>query len=306
MYLPFIVTIGATLSWAALSVVSRILLLTLNLDPWPFSFVQLCAGGLALLVLSGRQFRNLSSLFRPTTWVLGALRVLSAALHTAVLVWVSVLEAGILGAINIPMTAIALWLIFGRHPARAGWLGHLLILAAITVLVWKLEIDNSRLAVGLMMLNAMCLVAIATLAERHPDNISDQPGVRLRFTGAVLLVTAALFLAVRFVQGGFGDGATDWTLLIVGGAVGVALRAPSMVLSFWSIRLVGAQNYTASISLLPLFGMAFEQAAIAAGLLDVSRFQIGTLLLALGVVIGTLLVLATRLKETRSSIANVS
>lgn len=294
MSLPIIVTLAAIVCWAALSVASRVLLLGYDLDPWSFSFVQLCAGGVVLLAASGREIFDLSSFRRPSTWVLGVLRVFSAALYTAVLAWVSVLEAGIMGAIIVPLIAVAVALIYGRRPARGEWVGHLVILGAIAVFLSTLEPEIWRPAVGLMALNALCIVATSILLERHPDNISAQPKARLRFTGAVLLVTAVLFLVVRMAQGGLTGAGVDWPLLLAAGGVGVLLRAPSMVLSFWSIRLIGAQNYLASVSLLPLIGMGFEQAAFAAGLLAVSRFQIGSLILALVVVGGTALVLVAR------------
>ncbi|WP_282606091.1 hypothetical protein [Pelagibius sp. Alg239-R121] len=313
MHIPLLVTIGAVLSWAALSAVSRILLLRLDLDPWAFSFVQLFAGGVALVALSGRPLLEFSSFLRPTTWLLGILRVLSAAFYTAVLAWVSVLEAGILGAVNVPMIAIAVWVAFGRRPARGEWLGHLVILVPIPFLVLNLEGGIWHPVVGLMLLNEVCLVANTLLAERHPDNVSDEPGLRLRFTGSVLLITAALFLAVRVMQAGAGGGLEggpqgvmtggiwDWRLWLAGAAVGVTLRAPSMLLSFWSIRLVGGQNYMAAVSLLPLSGMLFEQAALAAGLLDVSRFRVETVVLALGILAGSLLVVAARFREARAA-----
>ena len=303
MRTPILVTLGAVLSWAALLAASRVLMLRLGLDPWAFSFVQLCAGGVVLLAVGGSGRIGVSSLGRPATWMLGVLRVLSAASYTAVLAWLSVMEAGVLGAINVPLVAIAVWLAFGRRPARGEWLGQSVILATILPLVAGLDGGLWHPAVGLMLFNEVCLVAATLLAERHPDNISDQPGVRLRFTGAVLLVTAALFLAVRAAQGETADGLWDWRLLAAGAAVGVAFRAPSMVLSFWSIRLVGAQNYMASAALLPLLGMILEQAAFAAGLIDVSRFRVGTALLALGVVAGTLLVVAARIRAARMAVA---
>jgi len=79
----YIVTFSTMLCWALLSVVSRILLLR-------FSFVQPCAGGVTLLVMAGKGGLNSTSFLQPVTWVLGALRVVSAALYTTVLVSVSV------------------------------------------------------------------------------------------------------------------------------------------------------------------------------------------------------------------------
>lgn len=303
MRLAFLVTLGAILSWAAVIAASRILLLRLDIDPWAFSFVQLCAGGVLLLALGGRRRPDLSSLRRPSTWLLGVLRVISAACYTAVLAWVSVLEAGIMGAVATPMVSAAVWAAFGRRPARGEWLGQTLILLAILPVVAGLEGGLRHPAIVLMVVNEICLVSAMLLTERHPDNVSDEPGVRLRFTGAVLLVTAGLFLAARALQGGGADGIWDWRLLAAGAAVGIAFRAPSMVLSFWSTRLVGAQNYMAAASLLPLIGMGLEQLAYAAGVIQVSRFAPQTALLGVGVAAGTLLVVAARVRAARRQAA---
>ena len=305
MATPFLVTTGALLSWAALLAASRVLLLRFGLDPWAFSFVQLCAGGIVLVAVGGVQGAELASFHRPATWILGMLRVLSAACYTAAIAWVSVMEAGVLGAINMPMVVVAVWMAFGRRPARGEWTGHFVILAAILLLVAQLEGGLWHPAVGLMLLNEVFLIASTLLAERHPDNVSGRPGARLRMTGAVLLVTAALFLAARLAQGEFvsgtGGGIWDWRLLVAGAVVGVAFRAPSMVLSFWSIRLIGAQNYLAAMAPLPLLGMALEQAAFAAGLIDLSRFRAETLIFALSVMTGTLLVVAMRVRAIRGT-----
>lgn len=300
MHASWVVTVGAILSWAALSAVSRILLLRFEFDPWSFSFVQLCSGGILLLAMAGKGSLAMTSFRRPITWLLGSLRVLSAAIYTAVLAWVSVLEAGILGSMSVPLIAIVVWMIFGRRAARGEWLGHLAILVAIVLLVVNLDGGIRFAVLWLMLLNALCLVLISILAERHPENVSDQPGARLGFTGAVLLVTAGLFLTVRFVQGGPSTGIWDWWFLVSGTSVGIALRAPAMVLAFWSIRLIGAQNYMGAISFLPIAGMVFEELAFELGLIDVSRFQSETLFLAIGVIIGTLMVFFARMRAAHA------
>ncbi len=299
---PILVTAAAILSWSALIAISRILLVRYAFDPWAYTFLQLCAGGICLLAIGGRGRLSLDSFRRPSTWVLGVLRVLSAALFTAVLVWVSAMEAGILGAVNVPMVAVAVWLVFGRRPARLEWLGHAVILAAIAPLVLTLEGGFANPAVILMLLNEVVLVAGTLLAERHPDNSASTPGSRARFTGAVLLVTAGLFLALRVAEdGGVGD--VDWSapLIVSAVLVGVFLRGPSMFLTFWSTRLIGSQNYLACCTALPVIGMVLEQAAFQWGLIDISRFRPETVLLTAGVVAGTLIVVWARVRTAEAS-----
>lgn len=299
MRTAILVTVGSVLFWAALLGASRVLLVSLDLDPWAFTFVQLLSGGVVLLCAGGRRRPDLSSFRRPATWILGVLRVLSAASYTAVLAWISVMEAGVLGAVGVPMVAAAVWLAFGRRPAQYEWLGQIVIILAVLLVVADLQGGFWHPAVLLMLFNEVCVVATTLLTERHPDNVSSRPGARLQFTGALLLINAALFLAIQTAQGGSAGNIWNWHLLCAGIFVGVAIRAPSMVLSFWSIRLVGAQNYLAALSVLPLLGMIFEQSAVAAGLIDVSRFRAITVILAVCVMTGTLLVAVARVRKSR-------
>ncbi len=294
------VTVFAMLLWALLSVASRAVLLRYGLDPWAFSFLQTCTGGLALIALSLGQGHTMASFTRGATWVMGAFRVTSAALYTTVLGWVSVLEAGTIAAMNTPVIAVVTWLLLRKRPAPFEWIGHGIILICLAAMYQGLEPDLRLPVYGLLILNAICLSGMTLIAERHPDNSSDAPGARLRFTGTVLLVTAAVFLVLRLVQTGSVGDIFDPTLLVASTLIGVLLRAPGMYFSLWSIRLAGAQSYTAAITLLPLFGMVIESFAVRAGLLEQSRFQLNTLIIALVVVVGTLGVLGARGRHLRT------
>lgn len=294
-----LVTIGAISFWALLSAVSRVLLVNYGLDPWMFSFVQLCAGGIVLWLTGSRSRVDFAGLRAVSTWVLGMFRVISAGLYTSILVSVSVLEAGVLGSMNLPVIACAVWLFLGKRPARFEWAGHLCVLAAIALLALDLEHAVRMTVLVLSALNAVCLAAMTLLAEHHPENASDDPRRRVRFTGTVLLITAALFVLGRYLQHGTLNADTDTTVLIAGCIVGITLRAPAMFLMFWSIRLAGAQGYTAGITLLPIMGMVFEQSFAVAGFLEQSRFRVETLWFVSLVVAGTLMMLAARRYSNR-------
>lgn len=280
----------AVVAWALLSVISRIVLVRFSLDPWMFSFLQLAFGGAALLLIGLPKAAALNSFTKASTWALGGLRVLSAALYTTVLASISVLEAGVLGALNLPVVAAAIWVLLGQPPRRWAWLGHALAICAVIAMAIMLDSDQKGLVLVLMGINALCLAAMNLIAERHPENANVSLAARAWFSGVVLSITAVLFAVLRLVQGGDLSSVLEPTLLVASAAVGITLRAPSMFLAFWALSTAGAQSYTAAIALLPLFGMLFEQFSIAIGLLEVSRFQADSLYLAFLALAGTLLV----------------
>lgn len=295
-----VVSLGAVLSWALLSAISRVILVRFDIDPWGFSFIQLATGGLVLLLISGRLSAARASFRKPATWIIGVFRVLSASVYTALLAVVSVLEAGIMGAVSLTAVTLAVWIVFARPPARGEAIGHLIVLGSAAALLQSLDGGLRNVALMLVLANTVCVTAMTVLAELHPDNHSADASVRLGFTGAVLLVTAGMFLVVRLAQAGLSPEIWDWQMLVFGALVGVFLRAPSMVLAFSSIRLVGAQNYSAATAFLPLFGMALEHAFYTWGWIGVSRFQFDILYLGFGTAAGTIAVLVARLLAKRA------
>ncbi|WP_107496468.1 EamA family transporter [Thalassobius sp. I31.1] len=295
----WLISFGAVLFWALLSAVTRVVLVRFDLDPWGFSFVQLTTGGLVLLLFSVKAPFAKTSFLRPSTWIIGVFRVLSASLYTALLAIVSVLEAGIMGAISMSVVAISVWLVFARPPARGEWIGHLVVLACAAALVAKVDPSIRTITLTLVFANTICVVGMTVLAELHPDNLSEDPAVRIRFSGTVLLVTAGMFFLARLAQTGLSAEFWDWHMLLFGTLVGIFLRAPSMVLAFSSIRLVGSQNYSAATAFLPLFGMLMEHLFYLLGWINVTRFQLDFLYLGIGTAIGAITVIAARILARR-------
>lgn len=296
------VTLAAVGSWALLLVVSRALLLAWDLDPWAFSFIQLITGGLFLLLLSSGGSVPVSALRRLDTWIFGGLRVLTASAFTAALVHVSVLQVGLLGVMNVPMAVLAVWFVFGRVPGRRELPGHLAILTGIALLIARLDGGLANPAVWLILISEIAVVASSLIAEAHPNNQGDGLRARLRFTGLTLVVTALIFLVVRAGQsmltgdgGALGlDGLTSPSLWLAGLVVGVALRGPSMYLTFWSINAVGTHNYLAAVAFLPLVGQAFEYLLALGGWLPMPALDIYDLGLIVAIIGGACLILRVR------------
>ncbi|MEM7125962.1 MAG: EamA family transporter [Chloroflexota bacterium] len=268
--------------WTLLLVASRVLLLIYGFDPWSFTFIQLISGGLLLVLLSmgGDPQKQVDwrSLRRFSTWTYGILRVTTAAAFTAALVHVSVVQAGFLGVINVPLALVGAWLFFGRMPLLRQLPGHLVILGGIAVLAMHLEGGYANPAVLLMLVSEVAVVGSSLIAEKHPDNNDADPRMRLRFTGVVLLLTAGLFLVLRLGQGFAFAGTSLETqhsfalldnrpLWICGIVVGVLLRGPAMHMSLQAIRLVGTETYVLCAATLPFWGWLFEITASRLGIL---------------------------------------
>lgn len=71
------------------------------------------------------------------------------------------------------------------------------------------------------------------------------------------------------------------------------LRAPAMLFSFWSIRLIGSQNYMAAAASLPLLGLGLEEIAARLNMLPGVQGSM-QLWQAVLVILGCLLILAAR------------
>ncbi|MEL6984479.1 MAG: DMT family transporter [Actinomycetota bacterium] len=277
--------------WALLLVVSRIVLVTYEVDPWSFTFVQLIAGGAVSVAASGRGGTvDWSSLRRIQTWLYGGLRVITASAFTAALAHTTVTYAGLLGTTNVVFGVIGAALVFGRRPGGAEYVGLGLIVVGVSlVIASRLEGGVRNPAVALMLISEVAVVGASLLAESHPDNAGHDRRARLRFSGVVLLATATLFLLVRLLQEGIDGGslgaAVDVSpvMWIAGILVGVTLRGPAMYTSLNAIRLVGAEVYLMVAASLAFIGLAMETVAGRIGVVEPASYG------ALDVVLPTLI-----------------
>lgn len=292
----------AVASWSVVLVVSRYLLVTYGIDPWTYTFLQLMAGGAVILAITRGRRTDWSDLRRTDTWAYGGLRVVSAATFTAAVGMLPVMLVGLLGMITVPLAAIGAWLVFGRRPTRRGLWGQALVIGGILMLAAQLPGGFGHPAIPLLLFSEVAVVASALIVERHPGNNAADPWDRLRFTGIVLLVTAATFLVWRVGQVGIGvavgiDGTaalqvlTDPVLWIGGVLVGILGRGPCMHLGLRAIRLMGADSYVALLVLLPVFTGVLEAGLAAAGLLPPVSIDGPTVALGLLILTGSLWVI---------------
>lgn len=282
-----LVAMSATFGWAVLMVATRYVLVAFSLNAWALTLVQLLTGGLFMIVLAGRggglDAGARRALLLPSTWIYGALRVVSAAAASAALIYVTVTQDTLLATMNVPMAALAIFLVYRRLPRGAEWLAHAAILVGIVLLASFLPGGFGNPAIVLELVAEIAVVISTLVIERHPQNSTESIAARCRFTGIVLMITAVLFLAVWAAMGALGlrvgsaaleFGALDTVfadpvLWLAGGAVGVLLRGPTMYLVLLAIKRTGTQTYLATLALLPFFSLVLEWLMAALGLLPV-------------------------------------
>lgn len=317
----FLVLGASILSWALLLVVSRGVLIALELNPWLFTFIQMMAGGAFLIAIAGHRAGLMEALRNPYTWLYGVLRVATAAFFTAALVHTTTANAAFLGIVSVPISMTVLWLVLSRQPSRLELPGHAVILLGLALLAQSLEDGWRNPALILMILSELCVVASTLIAERHPLNRTDDTRQRAHLTGVMLLASAFFMLSVALSLGFLvrwlpglrfvvpvdlawvanPDLALDSDLWISAGLVGVLLRGPSQFLSLKAIHRVRTENYIAGVAALPFMSLALEAAAAAPGwLVSVPATGTATLFGAV-MTLGSLGVLWARSKKALAS-----
>lgn len=264
------------LSWAALISISRALLVSLEFDPWMFTFLQLASGGVFLLLISKGTEAGLSALRRFDTWLVGAFRVGTGALMMSALVHVNAMQVGLIGAVNVPMSVIGVYFLFARKPGMTEIWGHLILLAGAAAVAVGLDSGLANPAITLLVLSQVCVVVSSLLAERHPHMNALDQNTRLRLTGIVLLVTALFFAGLRLLQAGMAPGLGLDTrtlqdlahpgLWLAGIGLGISLRGLSTYLGFRAAALAGTQNYLMAVMSLPFISILFEYCLAGFGL----------------------------------------
>ncbi|MEM8576698.1 MAG: translation-associated GTPase [Pseudomonadota bacterium] len=292
------IVLAALTLWSLLLVVSRVLLVQFALDPWLFTFIQMMVGGAVLIAVSG-QPRGLWALFgAPLTWIYGVLRVATAAFFTAALLYTSAANAAFLAILSVPTSALIVWGAMGRRPALWEAPGHAAILAGLVALAASLENGFRNPALVLMILSELCVVISTLIAERHPMNQTEDRRQRAALTGAMLVASAVVMLAVAAVAGQGGGGAFDPVLWGLAALVGAALRGPAMYLALLAIHRVKTTNYLAGMAALPLTALLFERAAAWMGLLAPAPLWTGATAFGGVMILGSLAVIAGRYRRT--------
>ncbi|MEM7721115.1 MAG: EamA family transporter [Pseudomonadota bacterium] len=312
-----LIVLAALSSWSLLLVVSRIVLVNFGLDPWLFTFIQMMAGGVFLIAVSGRPKGVWRTLGDPMTWLYGVLRVATAAFFTAALLYTTATNAAFLAILSVPTSMLVIWILQSHRPNAWELPGHLLILVGLFALGATLDGGFRNPAMVFMILSELCVVFSTLIAELHPMNQTEDRRQRAALTGTMLLASACMMLLVAMLAGLLAQGAPafaaflpanlawiddprvllDPMLWVSAILVGILLRGPSMFLALLAIHRVKTTNYLAAMAALPLSSLLFELGAFQVGWLG--PVSVWTLSTAFGVlmILGSLVVILARARR---------
>ncbi|NRA87862.1 MAG: DMT family transporter [Rhizobiales bacterium] len=292
---PLFVILACVSSWAIITVLARVLLLTYGFAPATFVFIQMLAGGLTLVLLSHKRIKvfGLSPLKQLHTWGFGFFRVISASFYVGSLLYVSATNGAFLGATNVIMSVLFVWLILKRKPKLIELPGHLIILVGWYLLVGQLDNQFSNPAVWMMLFSQIIISFAIILAETHPMNQNNNSGDTLYLTGIILLASAIILLILSYLASIFEAQLPEsfypeirahvsnfmlqdifnpyaWIFGIFMGAI---FRAASIYYSLRAVKLTTTEFYLGSMSIMPFLIFGLEYIAMQLNYLPSKAFE---------------------------------
>ncbi len=303
-----VASLCAVLGWSVMSVSTRGQIATHGHDAATLTLVQLAAGGVFLLAVSGARGFERAAIRLPSTWVIGLFRVISATAFTAALGYAGAGKVTLLSVLNVPLGALGVWFLFGRGVTALGLAGHGVIVACLAGLAMSLDGGFANPAVLCLMISESSVIVASVVSERHPLN--QGAGVRLRaqLTGTIMVIVALGFLALWTIvslaapagmvplldlAAARASLADPW-LWVMAPAIGILARGPAMYCALHAIRALGTERYMLILTGMPIASLALEQGAVAAGLLPATPVHWYDLAFALTMAAAAALVIRSR------------
>ncbi len=262
---------------------------TLGVEPLVFSTHSMLFGGLILLVLGGGRPTAFNGLRSPYSWGYGIFRIIELTLYLFALLAITGTEAELIAISRTAFMAIATWLLFRARAPTREWPGLLMIVAGSGMVAARLEADVPWWALGSIFMTFPIILIFSRFAELHPvggeaKTLVDQAG----YVGAVLMVTAIVFLVALMILAGLQDAAGrplygplsasvpsvgaffDPDALVTGLTLGALPRTFAMFGSLIAIRDMKMTNYMALLAVTPFFAFLIESVYAAFGLVDLA------------------------------------
>lgn len=318
-----LVLCGVTvLFWASYAVYVRYAASVWTIEPLVFSCVATAAAGLALLAVAGPGDLGMSTFRDPHTWIYGLLDVVSVTLAVGACFFATATELVLLLRVDVVYGLAMAWIVFGRRMRATDAIGGAVILAGCALTAAQMAPGKVLYAVILIALASLARVAVTVVCERHPtSNAADTVRKRCRITGAIMLVSAVVFLCAVLagvlakgrvdpaalelypVLAALPDAAgfLDPVTLAAAGALGVLIYAPATYFYLYASRTAGTETFFMMLVYQPVITIVLERGLNT--FTPLPPFEIGGVLMAamLCVIGGSTFMLGARHVRLRPS-----
>ncbi|MFM9939282.1 MAG: hypothetical protein ACKVP7_07290 [Hyphomicrobiaceae bacterium] len=280
--------------------------------PVAFLVYAMLIAAMSLLLITGPGPHWLAVIRHPLSWVVGFGIIGMEAGYYLLLLYVTPAEGSVLNRINLPVSILAGWLLFGRRTSLISFSGIVLMSMAVGLYVTTIPHDVVWMALFLGTLCALISVTRNFSAEFHPWNRSAKTVFeKMRITGLMLLVTSVTGTAVvgglmALVHGGLvppsaaipAPGAfAHLPTLGLAAFMGVFVLTAMQYFGFSAVVRIGTERFIAAGSMVPVTTLLVQNVAAMLGVLPVALVDGRFIAIMLGVVVGVFVFIAGGRKQ---------
>ena len=249
--------------------------------PIAFILYAMIAAATLALAITGLASDTLAIVLHPASWIIGLAIILIEVFYYLTLTYVPPAHGNLMMRVSVPIAMLAGWTLLGRRPPRLAIAGGILMIAASAYVVAMTPADVRWPMAGAAVLGSTFMAVRGFVSEFHAWNrAAKSVRERLRVTGTVVLVTSLLSLALTAAASLLLpdlafiptiDQMLHLPTLLIGGGVGGAILTLMMYLNFSSVVKITTENVTAMMAFSPLTSWAFQEIAVASGLIVADR-----------------------------------
>lgn len=268
----------------------------------PVAFITLAmlisAGALLLITGLGDDWRDIVR--HPLSWLVGAGIIGMEAAYFMLLRYLTPAEGSVFIRLNLPVSILAGWLMFGRRASRVSLFGVGLMCLAIAYYVTTVPAHSVGMAIVLGLACAFISVTRNFAAEFHPWNRkAHDVREKMRVTGLVLIVTSIAGAAVvAMLMGLVGAGALPPTrgipapsaflhapTILIAAVMGLFVLTAMQYFSFSAVVRIGTERFIAAGALVPVTTLLVQHAAAAFALLPAAVVDLQFIVIMLAVIV---------------------
>lgn len=250
--------------------------------PVAFILYAMVVSAVAMLMVTGLGPDFRAIVRSPKSWVVGTGIIAIEVFYYILLAYVPPATGSLVMRLAIPFSLAVGLLLYGRRPSLLAVAGGLVVTVGIALALTTIDRAVLGPAMAAAIASALSFVLRGFGAEFHPWNRAARTvSEKIRVTGAVVLVTSIVALGLAFVAlAGRAVGlvpasaalptAADLThgpTLVLSLIVGALVLTAMAYLNFSSVVKITTENFTAVSAFTPVFTLAIQEIAAAAGVI---------------------------------------